>query len=107
MIRKRPEKDTVNPPGQVRTLGDYIKKVEKMEKIDPRFPAAHYQDGRDLDWKGRPGDGPDPASMVPKCRRCDGTKLVPRSGPVGTWGPCKDCEAETAFDIDKFLRTRL
>lgn len=48
---RRPEKDTVNPPGQIvnpvpatvykPTHGGY-------PNIDPRFAAAHYQDGRDL-----------------------------------------------------------
>lgn len=37
VIRKRAETDTVNPPGSIRN-----------SEIDPRFAAAHYQDGRDL-----------------------------------------------------------
>lgn len=61
MMHKRPEKETdpsklpgqiINRPPSPDTLQHNIKEWERYEKerneIDPRFPAAHYQDGRDL-----------------------------------------------------------
>jgi hypothetical protein len=32
MIRRRAALDTTNPPGQVRTLGDYIRQLESRDK---------------------------------------------------------------------------
>lgn len=49
VIRKRPELDLVSPPGQIRYTGETTPPGQiRAEDIDPRFAAAHYQEGRDL-----------------------------------------------------------
>lgn len=51
MIRKRPELDTKNPPGQLVnpiSPSKLYKPSHGGYPVDPKFEAAHFQDGRDL-----------------------------------------------------------